>query len=124
MPLVDQVELLGSAIEDGIITRDTAAELLIDHVNGRLTVPGALNYLDQWRTLRADGRKRLAGIAALLACIEDANRAVTDEEKAAAELQLQVEVTLQREEQFQRDKARILREMRNRRPRREQGEDR
>lgn len=124
MALVDQVELLGAAVEDGIITQDTAAEMLVEHAAGGLTVRGALSYLDRWRTLRADRREQITGIAVLLACLEDVQRAVTDEEKAAAELQLQVEVTLQQEMQRQRDKARILRDMRNRRPRREQGEDR
>lgn len=124
MALVDQVELLGAAVEDGIVTRDAAAELLVQHTDGPLTVRGALSYLDRWRTLRADLREQITGIAALLACLEDVNRAVTDEEKAAAELQLQVEVTLQQEMQRQRDKERILRDMRNRRTRREQGEDR
>lgn len=124
MALVDQVELLGAAVEDGIITQDTAAEMLVEHAAGGLTVRGALSYLDRWRTLRADRREQITGIAVLLACLEDVQRAVTDEEKAAAELQLQVEVTLQQEMQRQRDKERILREMRNRRPRREQGEDR
>lgn len=124
MALTDQVELLGAAIEDGVITRRAAAELLVQHADGNLKTPGALSYLDRWRTLRADRREQITGIAALLACLEDVDRAVTDEEKAAAELQLQVEVTLQQEMQHQRDKERILRDMRNRHIRRENREER
>lgn len=123
MALVDQVELLGAAVEDGIIARDAAAELLVEHAERGLTVCGALSCLDRWRTMRADAQELLGDVAALLACVKDVKRAVTDEEKAAADLQLQVEVTLQMEMQRERDKKRILRDMRNRRIRRDDSEE-
>ncbi|MFG1857568.1 hypothetical protein ACGFJT_37440 [Actinomadura geliboluensis] len=119
MALIGQVEFLGAAIEDGIITRQAAAELLVQHADGSLKTPGALSYLNRWRTLRADRREQITGIAALLACLEDVERAVTDEEKGAAELQLQVEVTRQQGMQRQRDK-----ELRDRHIRRENRRER
>jgi len=118
MALVDQVELLGAAVEDGIITRHAAAELLVEHAGGMLAMRGALNYLDGWRTMRADGAARIAETIALIDCAEQVKRAVTDEEKAAAGLRLEAELALQWEAQRQRGKARLITRMRNRRVRR------
>lgn len=112
MALVDQVELLGAAIEDGIITRTAAAELLVEHAGGKLSIRGALHYLDKHRTMRAEGAERMAGIAALLACIQDVDRAATPEEEAAAGLRMEAEIALQQEIQHQRMRAEAWRLLR------------
>ncbi|MFD0851516.1 hypothetical protein ACFQ07_04760, partial [Actinomadura adrarensis] len=79
MSLIDKIELLGQSMDDGLITRETAIQLLVEHSNGKLSERGAWNYLDKHRTVRAEMAARMANIAGLLGAVKDLERAATPE---------------------------------------------
>jgi len=51
-PLVDQIESLGRAVGDGLITRDEAITSLADWSEGGLTPLGAAGLIDDWKNAR------------------------------------------------------------------------
>lgn len=53
MALIDQIELLGSSVEADIIGHDEAAHLLVEYSDGGLTRLGALDALDQHRSMQS-----------------------------------------------------------------------
>lgn len=52
MTTADLIEMLGSAVDGGLIERGEAAQLLVEHSEGGLTKTGALLLLLRWRTAR------------------------------------------------------------------------
>lgn len=52
-PLVDQIETLGAAVDDGTISRDEAIRNLAQWSDGGLTVLGATGLIDDWKSARA-----------------------------------------------------------------------
>lgn len=53
MALIDDVEFYGRAVDAGEMERQTAARLLVEASNGRLTEPSADRWLDDWPGARA-----------------------------------------------------------------------
>ncbi|GAA3267810.1 hypothetical protein [Streptomyces lavendulae] len=54
MPLIDEIEFYGRAIEAREMTREQAVQLLVEASAGGLTELGARTSIDGWRTVRAD----------------------------------------------------------------------
>lgn len=52
MVLVDLVEQLGQQVENGTISRDDAAQRIVEYSEGGLTKHGALDMLARWRSAR------------------------------------------------------------------------
>jgi hypothetical protein len=53
MALIHDIERLGRAADAGEITRDAAAQALVDAGGGGLTLVGAGGILDNWQNQRA-----------------------------------------------------------------------
>ena len=51
-PLVDQIESLGLAVDEGLITREEAIASLVEWSEGGLTPLGAADLLATWRNAR------------------------------------------------------------------------
>ena len=60
MPLIDDIEFYGRAVDAGEMPRDQAARLLAEASNGGITELGAYSCIDKWATTRS----RLESIAA------------------------------------------------------------
>lgn len=108
MSLVDMIEMLGAAVDDGHMTADEAARRLVEFSEGGLTLHGARNSLRRHRTIRADRVRSVNDTRALLAALTAMRDARTPEEKARARLAFDVEVTLQRAADRERLKHRLL----------------
>jgi hypothetical protein len=54
MSTADLIELLGSSVDDRLIERGEAAQLLVEQTEGGLTKVGALLLLIRWRAARGD----------------------------------------------------------------------
>lgn len=55
-PLVDQIEALGRAVDDGLVSRDEAVSSLAEWSQGGLTELGAARAIDDWKNKRTDYR--------------------------------------------------------------------
>lgn len=58
-PRIKQINALGKAVEDGLITQDEAVERLVEFSDGRFTKVGAEDVLRDWRNAESrysDGR--------------------------------------------------------------------
>lgn len=66
MPLIDDIEFYGRAVDAGDMTRDDAVRSLAEASNGGLTPVGAATSLDNWQTARAQARKASSDAAASL----------------------------------------------------------
>ncbi|MFV2172311.1 hypothetical protein ACFHW2_11985 [Actinomadura sp. LOL_016] len=109
MGFFDLVEMLGEAVDAGLISRaDAARELIERSPQAKLTESGAAHYLGNHRTARADARERMTGVEILLGCFHDLERAKTPEEEAAAGLRLEAEAALQKEAMYQRSRRQAL----------------
>lgn len=108
MSLVDMIEMLGAAVDDGLITADDAVQQLVEFSDGGLTVRGARDSLRRHRTIRADYARRIHDTRALLAAVTAVRDASTPEEEARARLALDIEVTLQDAADRARLKHRLL----------------
>lgn len=53
MTLVDEVERLGQAVENGTLGRDAAVRQLLQCSDGGLTCVSAADLIGNWRTARA-----------------------------------------------------------------------
>ncbi|GGK62217.1 hypothetical protein Sme01_04180 [Sphaerisporangium melleum] len=51
-PLVDQIEALGRAVDDGLISRGEAVASLAEWSQGGLTELGAAKAIDDWKNMR------------------------------------------------------------------------
>lgn len=56
-PLIDKIEAYGRAVDQGLITRDTAAADLAQASGGGLTEVGARDVIGTWKTTRASYQK-------------------------------------------------------------------
>jgi hypothetical protein len=54
MNLVDQIEMLGSAVASGLMGEGEAVQLLVEFSDGGLTKTGASSALARHRTIRAE----------------------------------------------------------------------
>jgi hypothetical protein len=54
VPLVDAIEMVGSAVEAGGIELVGGARILVDHAEGGLTLLGAMHLAKYWREARAE----------------------------------------------------------------------
>jgi len=66
VPLIKQIEALGRAVDDGLITRDEAIKNLVEWSHGGLAEVGAANLLDHWPEARERYRTELDHARALL----------------------------------------------------------
>lgn len=51
-PLLDEIERLGKAVDDGEVSRDDAIKSLVDRSGGGLTLLGAADLADGWAGAR------------------------------------------------------------------------
>lgn len=52
-PRLDQIEALGLAVDDGLLSREEAISSLTDWSEGGLTALGAADLLEDWRSARS-----------------------------------------------------------------------
>lgn len=108
MALIDQIEMLGIAVEEGLIDRDDAAELLAEYSNGGFTKRGALHTLDNHRGMRQRNEEAIADVAAAIKAIHAVETASTPEEFLAAHDAMLAEMARQRAALLERQRQRIL----------------
>lgn len=60
-PLLDQIESLGEAVDDGLISRDEAITSLAEWSEGGLTRLGAADLIDDWKRARIRYARALRG---------------------------------------------------------------
>lgn len=114
MSLVDLIELLGASVDDGLIPLDEAAQRVVEFSEGGLTHRGAVDSLRKHRTIRASYTRIGDDARAALSAIYAVEAAATPEQKADAELALDVEMTLQRAVMTERMKQQMLDDLRRR----------
>ena len=114
MALIDKIEMLGSAVENGIMTAEAATDLLVDLAGGRLTKVSALWTIENYRLMVDRGGESL---------VEDVRRAVevmqavrsaqTPEEYFAAHDAMVAEAQRQWQAAVERNRQRIRDDLRN-----------
>lgn len=111
MGFFDLVEFLGPCVDDGLITRDAAGQILAAGAPRGMSVQTARRYLDQHRTARADHAEQHRELRALMNALAAVDVAGTPEEKAEAELMVRVELAVQSRVRSRRAAWRLLTEM-------------
>lgn len=112
MPLIDQIEMLGTAVDEGLIGRDAAAELLAELSEGGLTKLGAAHALANHRGMRKDLEQGIAETRRAIAAMRDVEYASTPEEFLRAHDAMRAEMGRQREASLERNRQRLLRDIR------------
>jgi anti-sigma factor ChrR (cupin superfamily) len=115
MTLIDRIEMLGSAVDDGLIDRDAAADLLVEYAGGGLTKVSALWTLDNHRGMRDRGKTAIADVQAAVDALIAVRTAETPEEFLAAHDAMLAEAARQRKALLERNRQRIRDDLRHRR---------
>lgn len=66
MALINDIETLGQAVNAGEMTRDDAAQALVDASSGGLTLVGAGSILDNWQGRRNEYAREFRRAAAAM----------------------------------------------------------
>lgn len=105
LSLAEILAMLTSALDQGLIGRERAARLLVEHAPVRLSTLEALDRLDAHRGLPTSATAMLAGKDALLAALDAVKNATTAEDDAQARLRLETELAMQEERSRERTRA-------------------
>lgn len=107
MNRIDQIEMLGACVDDGLIGRDAAADLIVGYYDGGLTKVGALWVLDNHRGMRQRGEQAIADVQAAIEAINAVRTAETPEEFLAAHDAMLAEAARQRKAFLERNRQRL-----------------
>lgn len=103
--LTETIAMIASALDQGLIGRERAARLLVEHAPVRMSTLEALDRLDAHRGLPASATAMLTGVDALLAALSAIKYAATPDEDARARLWLETELAMQGERSRERARA-------------------
>lgn len=103
--LTETIAMIASALDQGLIGRERAARLLVEHAPVRMSTLEALDRLDAHRGLPTSATAMLAGVDALLAALDAIKNAANADEDTQARLWLETELALQEERSRERARA-------------------
>ncbi len=96
MALIDQIEMLGSAVESAWMSEAEAAQFLTEYSDGGLTLLGAVSALRRHRTIRDEYAQIFARAKRMVTVLTAVVSAETPQDKAYAEVALTAELDQQR----------------------------
>lgn len=112
MKLMDRVGMLGIAVEEGLIDRGDAADLLMEYAGGRLNEVSALWVVDNHRRMHGWADAAIDDVAAAVKAIHAVRTAATPEEFLCAHNAKVAEMHRQRQAYLERERHQIRENLR------------